>query len=82
MINHRLRVLGYNSQRAPFFLVLYKTSEMDDAILDKDVLQAQIRPSVRIELGKKSLSNRAIIEAGRLGNITRCESLQQIAARD
>src|SRR5688572_20385902 len=55
---------------------------MHDAVLDKDVLQDQTRPRLRIELGKKSLSNRAIIETGRLGNIARCESLQQIAARD
>jgi hypothetical protein len=55
---------------------------MDDTILDKNVLQGQMRPIMRIELDKKSLSNRAIIETGRLGNIARCESLQQTTARE
>ena len=69
------RVLGRNPQRAPFLLVLHKAPEMYDAILDNDVLQQRTRPRLRIEIGEKPLTNRAIIKAGRSGDIDCGESL-------
>jgi hypothetical protein len=75
------RVLRRNLQRTPFLLVLYKTPEMYDAILDNDVFQEHMRPRLHIEIGEKPLTNCAIIKAGRPRNIDCRESLQQIAAR-
>ena len=69
------RVLGRNPQRTAFLVVFHKTPEMYDAILDDDVFQKHTRPRLRIEFGEKPLTNRAIIKAGRFGNIARRESL-------
>ena len=68
-------VLSCNPQRKVFLVVLHKTPEMYDAIFDNDVFQQHMRPRLRIEFGKKPLTNRAIIKAGRFGNIARRESL-------
>ena len=69
------RVLSCNAQRTAFLLILHKTPQMYDAIIDNDVLKERMCPRLRIEFGEKPLTNSAIIKAGRFGNIGRREGL-------